>query len=182
MKILWKNCIFILFLILPFENLLRKIEPSEITRFLYNFFGLGGFHPFPPLATPLFRREIWDWTFKIYRTLAKQSILAFISRVMGVVTLAHEILDGLSEYARNVDFFKRFALPIVIYSAKWNSKYPSNSLKPIIYKLTFYLLILETLWENSKDMHYFFHWEKIHSRSGKCSHFLTIYFGRCESF
>ena len=40
-----------------FENLLLKIELSEITPFFYNnFFGFGGggeFPPFPPLATPL---------------------------------------------------------------------------------------------------------------------------------
>ena len=38
------------------ENLLLKIEPSEITSFFYNnFFGFGGGGGFPlsPLATPL---------------------------------------------------------------------------------------------------------------------------------
>ena len=48
MKILLKNGIFILFLILFFENLLLKIEPSEITPVFYNnFFGFGG-GGFPP--------------------------------------------------------------------------------------------------------------------------------------
>ena len=61
MKILLKNWIFILFLIfilffiLFFENLLLKIEPSEITPVFYNnSFGFGGgeFPPFPPWLRP----------------------------------------------------------------------------------------------------------------------------------
>ena len=50
MKILMKFLNF-LFLILFFENLLLKIEPSEITPFFYNNlfrFRGGGIPPFPP--------------------------------------------------------------------------------------------------------------------------------------
>ena len=43
------------------ENLLLKIEPSEITPFFYNDFFLfrGDFHP-SPLATPLWQRNIFS--------------------------------------------------------------------------------------------------------------------------
>ena len=47
---------FEFFFIFYLENLLLKIEPSEITPFFYsNFFGFGGggFPPFLPLATRL---------------------------------------------------------------------------------------------------------------------------------
>ena len=45
MTIQLKNCILLWFL----ENLLLKIEPSEITPFFYNnFFGFGGGGGFPP--------------------------------------------------------------------------------------------------------------------------------------
>ena len=68
MKILLKNWIFILFFILFFENLLLKIEPSEITPVFYNnFFGFGGggnFPPFLPLATPLTHTERRAWKIK----------------------------------------------------------------------------------------------------------------------
>ena len=54
MKILLKNWIFILFFILFFENLLLKIEPSEITPVFYNNFSVSGgnFPPFPPWLRP----------------------------------------------------------------------------------------------------------------------------------
>ena len=40
------------FIIIFWENLLLKMEPSEITPFFCNFFGFGRISPFP-LATPL---------------------------------------------------------------------------------------------------------------------------------
>ena len=55
MKIQWKNWIISIFL----QNLLLKIETSEITSFLYNNFfrfGVRGFNP-PPLRTPLNAEE-----------------------------------------------------------------------------------------------------------------------------
>ena len=57
MKIQLKNWILLWFL----ENLLLKIEPSEITQFYYNnFFGFGGgdssppLPPLPPLNPPMY--------------------------------------------------------------------------------------------------------------------------------
>ena len=63
MKFLLKNWIFILFLIIFFENLLLKIEPSEITPVFYNnIFGFGeGISLLSPLATPLI---FWTLSFK----------------------------------------------------------------------------------------------------------------------
>ena len=50
-----ENSIENLYLYLYFilENLLLKIEPSEITPFFYNIFSVSGGIPLPPLATPL---------------------------------------------------------------------------------------------------------------------------------
>ena len=70
MKILLKNGIFILLLILFFENLLLKIEPSEITPVFYNNFfrfrGRGNF-PFSPWLRPWLLHICRD-DFKIPRT------------------------------------------------------------------------------------------------------------------
>ena len=50
------------------ENLLLKLEPSEIEPLFYsNFIGFGrNFHPFPAMATPLMSAHIWKaWTWTI---------------------------------------------------------------------------------------------------------------------
>ena len=51
-KILDENSIERFNFIFIFENLLLKIEPSEITPFFYNNFSVSGAFPPFPLATP----------------------------------------------------------------------------------------------------------------------------------
>ena len=89
-KILLNNWIFILilFLILFFENLLLKIEPSEIIPFFYNnFFRFrgAGIFPFPPgyaLAANYIERSERFFNRFIFRILDYFSILKARVRII----------------------------------------------------------------------------------------------------
>ena len=81
MKIQLKNWILLWFL----ENLLLKIEPSEITPFFYNnFFGFEGGGDFPPPMISHYKLQIWSL------------IVAKLSRLIINYQLSRSVFPSLS--------------------------------------------------------------------------------------
>ena len=113
-----KLSFFLFFIIYFLENLLLKIEPSEITPFFYNNFSVsgGGFPPFPPWYALANNTPSLRWISKFPNLSLKSSIWAVIVHYLRGLNSPYVIREVVTHISLNALSRWRFPSPIAIHT------------------------------------------------------------------